>query len=98
MKIEKGNAELVIWEDIYSSSAGWLDPSDKEYKQYIDRDEDFIAKQIGFVVKETDTHIVLASTVVEDNGMLSQLTRLPKSVIKSRTRVVGKEDEDGKEG
>lgn len=74
----------IEWEDAYSVSQTW---HTEDEMMGILADESFIIKQVGFVLKETDTFIVLANQLNELNlseNQYSGLHRIPKGCLRKR--------------
>ncbi|AQW94781.1 hypothetical protein CMU89_00330 [Elizabethkingia anophelis] len=81
--MEKGKYPLVYieWEDSYSVPQQW---HTEDEMTGILADESFTVKQTGFVLKETDTFIVLANLLNElslSEDQYSGLHRIPKGCL-----------------
>ncbi len=63
----------ILWDDA-AVDTGWDEPP----KTLVDQ----ICTTVGFVVSETDQHIVIASTYSE--GHVNARIQIPKAIIKSR--------------
>lgn len=75
----------IVWEDISNHEAGWLDT--------VDEVNPMIISSVGFLVKETDKHLVLAMDLASDNQH-NQRAQIPLSVVRSR-KVLRKVTTDG---
>jgi hypothetical protein len=74
---------VVEWEDAYSNSS-W------HTNEEIDRDfEDggWQCKNIGLLVRDEKTHIVIASRWSDTNGSYGHLQRIPRGMVKKITTV-----------
>lgn len=65
----------IVWDDAAGLRHGWLDKSDPLVPQ--------LALSVGFVIREDDDHIVIASDT-DDGGAHNGRTQIPKGMIKSR--------------
>lgn len=87
--MKNNNYPLVYieWEDAYSVPQEWNTAEDMTG---ILADESFIVRQVGFVLKETKTFIVLANMVntlnLSDN-QYSGLHRIPKGCLRKRIKL-----------
>lgn len=63
----------VIWEDIGEHEGGWISKADII--------KPILMLSIGFLVADTDEHIVIAMDLCSD-GTTNQRAQLPKGVIK----------------
>lgn len=77
----------IEWEDAYSVPQTW---HTEEEMTGILADESFIVRQVGFILKETKTFIVLANMVnalnLSDN-QYSGLHRIPKGCLLKRKNI-----------
>lgn len=67
----------VEWEDSYTTNPGWRDLD-------IDEIEPLILKQVGFLLKENDTHLVLYTQLNEDMERCSEYSVIPQSLIRKK--------------
>jgi len=82
--------EMIEWYDA-QADCSWAEEQD------IDRwmQEDFLAMEIGWVIRETKTMIILTSSVGND-GSIGNRTKIPKPWIKTRRSLSIKGEEDAK--
>lgn len=84
MKTKKYPLIYIEWEDSYSVPQSWHTEEDMTG---ILADESSIVKQTGFIIKETDSFIVLANQLNElslSADQYSGLHRIPKGCLKKK--------------
>lgn len=84
MKTKKYPLVYIEWEDAYSVPDHWYT---EDEMTGILADESFVVKQTGFIIKETDSFIVLANQLNELNlsaNQYSGLHRIPKGCLRKR--------------
>ncbi|MGG7437355.1 hypothetical protein ACQ7CU_04665 [Chryseobacterium arthrosphaerae] len=87
METKKYPLVYIEWEDSYSVPQNW---HTEDEMTGILADESFIVKQTGFIIKETDSFIVLANQLNELNlsaDQYSGLHRIPKGCLQKRIEI-----------
>ena len=74
-----------IWDDATELAAGWSDE--------VEEIEPALAISVGFLVKETKDHIVLALDI-DANGHHNGRSQIPRGMVK-KMKVLRKKDTDG---
>lgn len=79
-------AIYIEWADAFSNYESWVELEDA--KEWADN-EDWIVKQVGFVLKETDEYLLLATKLnphknTGDTTNVSGVFKLPKTWIRKR--------------
>jgi hypothetical protein len=74
----------VIWNDASELTSGWTDT--------IDKDEPALALSVGFLVRETKEHIIIAQDIDEE-GHHNGRSQIPQGMVK-RIKVLKKRDAD----
>lgn len=64
---------LVLWDDATELDAGWTDE--------IEEVEPHIAMSVGFIIKSTRSHIVLAMDIDKD-GLHNGRAQIPRGMVK----------------
>lgn len=73
---------LLVWNDASALSDGWSDE--------IEPDEPQLALSVGFLIRETAEHVVIAQDL-DPHGHHNGRSQIPKGMIKSR-KVLRKKD------
>lgn len=76
----------VIWDDATSLSQGWKNKDEFAKEELVPE----IVLSVGFVVKETDDHLILAMDTDSDGDHASR-SQIPKGMIK-KIKVLKKAD------
>ena len=75
----------IEWQDAHAIDSGWK--SDEEIEKF-STSEDFIVKQVGWIIKETKTYTIVAGSRVEPGefvaGGWGEVIKIPKSWIRKR--------------
>lgn len=71
----KHDLVLITWDDAGELALGWVQDSEIVPKE-------LLAYSVGFLVKKTPKHVVLASTVGEPSANTNQF-QIPRKMIKS---------------
>lgn len=72
----------VIWDDASELTAGWTD--------HIEKTEPALALSVGFLVRETKEHIVIAQDIDEE-GHHNGRSQIPRGMVK-KIRILRKKD------
>lgn len=72
---QKHDLVLITWDDAGELALGWVQDSEIVPKE-------LLAYSVGFLVKKTPKHVVLASTVGEPSANTNQF-QIPRKMIKS---------------
>jgi hypothetical protein len=72
----------VIWDDASELTAGWTDE--------IEKTEPALALSVGFLVRESKDHIVIAQDI-DDQGHHNGRSQIPRGMVK-RIKVLRKKD------
>jgi hypothetical protein len=78
----KHDLVLITWDDAGELALGWVQDSEIVPKE-------LLAYSVGFLVKKTPKHVVLASTVGEPSANTNQF-QIPRKMIKSIEIIVPK--------
>ena len=73
----------VIWNDASDLTGGW--------KKEIDEDEPALALSVGFLIRETDEHIIIALDT-DGDGHHNGRSQIPRGMVK-KLKVLRKKDE-----
>lgn len=73
----------VIWDDASELTAGWTDE--------IEKTEPALTLSVGFLIKETKDHIVIAQDI-DDNGHHNGRSQIPRGMVK-KIKVLKKKDQ-----
>lgn len=76
------DAVMVLWDDATELPAGWTDE--------VEEVEPALAISVGFLIKETKDHIVLALDI-DANGHHNGRSQIPRGMVKS-IKVLKKKD------
>lgn len=83
--------EKITWEDISQSPESWASASEVE-DWYEDAGEALV-DHAGFVIFEDNHNLLIADSYIESLELFGNVHKIPKSVIRSRTRLSGSGDE-----
>jgi hypothetical protein len=72
----------VIWNDASELTSGWTDE--------IEKDEPALALSVGFLVRETKEHIIIAQDI-DQQGHHNGRSQIPRGMVKS-LKVLRKKD------
>jgi hypothetical protein len=77
--------ELIVWEDISVCDNTWADDSDLD--KWFDDASDALVEQVGYVLYEDDRVVIMAESFIEAMELYGNVTKIPKSVIRKRTKL-----------
>ena len=73
----------VVWNDASELTSGWTDE--------IEKDEPQLALSVGFLIKETKEHIIIAQDI-DEHGHHNGRSQIPRGMVK-KLKVLRKKDE-----
>ena len=73
----------VVWNDASELTSGWAD-------EIVEKDEPALALSVGFLVRETKEHIVIAQDT-DEAGHHNGRSQIPRGMVK-KIRVLKKKD------
>jgi hypothetical protein len=78
----------VIWNDASELTSGWTDE--------IEKDEPALALSVGFLVRETKEHIIIAQDI-DEQGHHNGRSQIPRGMVK-KLKVLRKKDNKKADG
>jgi hypothetical protein len=69
---------LVVWQDISQSDVNWRSVDDA--LEWADSDNS-IVRQVGFQLDNTEDHIVITESIVNDAELVGSVTKIPKPTV-----------------
>lgn len=78
--------ELFIWEDISVCDETWA--NDDDITRWFEDSGNALVEQVGFVVYEDNDNVVICESFIEAMELYGNVTKVPKSVIRKRIKLI----------